>query len=157
MILINVRIIDFQRPFSAIEYQKIILIFLFLKSNFSIKKRMIINFIINFKDGKKKWRKNKKNPFQSLDLLVIGHVGLNEIGKHLRKSLSSDHCSMLMWNINCSNNNYSNNNNKRTKLSNFKYFMHNICNIEEIKNVFLGFLVMVLCCGLIAHEPKIHL
>jgi hypothetical protein len=26
MILINVRIIDFQRPFSAIEYQKIILI-----------------------------------------------------------------------------------------------------------------------------------
>ncbi len=98
------------------------------------------------------------NPFQSLDLLVIGHVGLNEIGKHLRKSSSSDHCSMGMWNINCSNNNYNNNNNKRTKLSNSEYFMHNIfniCNIEEIKNGFLGFLVMVLCCGLIAREPKI--
>jgi hypothetical protein len=103
---------------------------------------MITNIIINFKEGKKKWRKNKKNPFQSLDLLVIGHVGLNEIGKHLRKSLSSDSCLMVMWNINCSNNSYSNNNNKRIKLSNSKYFMHNIfniCNIEEIKNVFFGF------------------
>jgi hypothetical protein len=48
MILINVRVIGYQRWFSTIEYQKIILKFWFLKSNFSIENKNDYKFYNKF-------------------------------------------------------------------------------------------------------------